>query len=180
MTPALSGADVAHRTVDSPIGPLLLAASEAGVVKIAFQREGFDNVLAFLAEAQGARVSGAVRPLDRVAMQLDEYFAGSRREFDVPLDHSLSKGFRLRVQQLMPEIEYGTTWSYRKLAERAGNANTTRAVGTACGTNPLPIVIPCHRVLRTDGSLGGYAGGLDIKVALLDLERDGTLASLGS
>jgi methylated-DNA-[protein]-cysteine S-methyltransferase len=101
---------------------------------------------------------------------VDEYFDRRRRTFDLPLDLSLSRGFRQLVQRHLPEIGYGETRSYREVAELVGNPKAVRAVGTACATNPLPVVVPCHRVLRTDGSLGGYIGGLEAKTTLLQLE----------
>jgi methylated-DNA-[protein]-cysteine S-methyltransferase len=105
---------------------------------------------------------------------LEEYFAGRRRSFDLPLDHALSSGFRAQVQRLLPGIGYGRTRTYKEVAELAGNPRAVRAVGTACATNPLPLVVPCHRVLRSDGGLGGYLGGTEAKEALLALERTGT------
>lgn len=163
--------DVAYRTVDSPIGPLLLAATEAGLVRVAFEREEFEAVLATLATRISPRVLRAPGRLDEVARQLDEYFAGTRRSFDTPLDYTLSSGFRRTVQLALPGIGYGCTSTYARLAEQVGNPKAVRAVGTACATNPLPVVVPCHRVLRSDGGLGGYLGGLEAKTALLDLER---------
>jgi methylated-DNA-[protein]-cysteine S-methyltransferase len=108
--------------------------------------------------------------LDRAAAELEEYFARRRTSFDLPLDFALSRGFRGEVQRLLPSIAYGHTTSYARLADAAGRPRAFRAVGTACATNPLPVVVPCHRVLRGDGSLGGYVGGLDVKRALLSLE----------
>lgn len=163
--------DVAYRTIDSPIGELLLAATEKGLVRVAFAREGFDAVLETLATKIGPRVLRAPARLDAVAVELDEYFAGERRAFDVPLDDALSSGFRQTVQRYLPSIAYGHTQSYKDVAERVGSPKAIRAVGTACATNPLPVVVPCHRVLRSDGSLGGYLGGLDAKTTLLALER---------
>jgi methylated-DNA-[protein]-cysteine S-methyltransferase len=110
--------------------------------------------------------------LDEAARQVEEYFAGTRHRFDLPLDYRLSGGFRRTVQQLLPSIEYGHTLSYKQVAELVGNPKAVRAVGTACATNPLPVVVPCHRVLRTDGALGGYIGGLDAKTTLLALEKE--------
>ena len=162
--------DVAYRTIDTPLGPLLLAATGQGLVRIAFEREGFDAVLSTLAAKVSPRVLEAPRRLDAAATELEEYFAGTRRGFDLPLDHALSSGFRETVQRHLPEIAYGRTLSYAEVAELVGNPRAVRAVGTACATNPLPVVVPCHRVLRTDGSLGGYIGGLDAKSALLSLE----------
>lgn len=162
--------DVAYRTLDTPIGPLLVAATERGLVRVAFEREGFDTVLESLAARISPRVLAAPRRLDTVAAELAEYFEGRRREFDVPLDYALSSGFREVVQRHLPQIGYGRTRSYTEVAELVGRPSAVRAVGTACATNPLPVVVPCHRVLRADGSLGGYRGGLDAKVALLTLE----------
>lgn len=163
--------DVAYRTVDSPVGPLLLATTESGLVRVAFAREGFDAVLETLAVRIGSRVLEIPARLDRVAGELEEYFAGRRRAFDLPLDFSLSAGFRSTVQHYLPQIGYGTTQSYREVAEHVGNPRAVRAVGTACATNPLPVVVPCHRVLRSDGTLGGYLGGPEAKSTLLTLER---------
>jgi len=163
--------DVAYRTVDSPAGMLLLAATDDGVVKIAFG--GVDDVatvLAELADRLSPRLLLMPARLDTAARQLDEYFAGRRRQFDVPLDLRLSHGFRAEVLHELRGVRYGTTVSYTQLAEAAGRPRAVRAVGSACATNPIPIIVPCHRVLRTDGSLGGYAGGLPVKQALLDLE----------
>lgn len=162
--------DVAYRTVDSPVGQLLLAATETGLVRVAFEREEFDTVLDSLAKKISPRIVETAQRLDPVAAQLDEYFAGRRRRFEVPVDDALSSGFRQSVQRYLPEIGYGHTQTYKTVAEHVGSSNAVRAVGTACATNPLPIVIPCHRVVRTDGGLGGYLGGLDAKTTLLDLE----------
>lgn len=162
--------DVAYRTVDSPIGPLLLAATPKGLVRVAFGREDFDTVLTALADRVSPRVLESRPRLDAVATELDEYFSGRRQEFDLPLDFTMSSGFRQDVQRYLPHIGYGQTQSYKQVAEGVGNPKAVRAVGTACATNPLPVVVPCHRVLRSDGSLGGYLGGLEAKTLLLDLE----------
>lgn len=162
--------DVAYRTIDSPVGPLLLAATETGLVRVAFESEGFDTVLDSLATRVSPRVLQAPRRLDTAAAELDEYFAGTRRAFDLPLDLALSSGFRQVVQRYLPHIGYGHTQTYTEVAETVGNPRAVRAVGTACATNPLPVVVPCHRVLRSDGSMGGYLGGLDAKRTLLELE----------
>ncbi|MFJ5229623.1 methylated-DNA--[protein]-cysteine S-methyltransferase [Kitasatospora sp. NPDC088391] len=164
--------DVAYTTVDSPLGPLLLAATPRGLARVAYAAEDHDRVLDTLGHRLGPRVLRAPRRLDDAARELDEYFARRRRTFDLPLDLSLSKGFRQLVQQHLPEIGYGETRSYRQVAELVGNPGAVRAVGTACATNPLPVVVPCHRVLRADGTLGGYIGGPDAKAALLALEAD--------
>ncbi|WP_153504780.1 methylated-DNA--[protein]-cysteine S-methyltransferase [Cumulibacter manganitolerans] len=163
--------DVAYRTIDSPLGPLLLAATEHGLVRVAFEREGFADVLQALATRLSPRVLEAPRRLDAAAAQLEDYFAGRRRSFDLPLDHAMSTGFRRTVQRYLPRIGYGRTESYKEVAEHVGNARAVRAVGTACATNPLPVVVPCHRVVRSDGGLGGYLGGVEAKTLLLELER---------
>lgn len=162
--------DVAYTTVDSPVGPLLLAATPKGLIRVAYAREDHDAVLQKLADTVSPRILRAPQRLDAAARELDEYFAGTRTAFDLDLDRSLSRGFRLLVQQHLPEIAYGRTRSYTEMAEAVGNPKAVRAVGSACATNPLPVVVPCHRVLRTDGSLGGYIGGLDAKATLLALE----------
>jgi methylated-DNA-[protein]-cysteine S-methyltransferase len=162
--------DVAYRTIDSPLGPLLLAATERGLVRVAFALEDHDAVLQLLADKLSPRILRAPARLDTVARELDEYFAGSRRGFDVPLDFSLSRGFRLTVLEHLPHIAYGSTESYAQVALAAGNPKAVRAVGTACASNPLPVVVPCHRVVRSDGSFGGYLGGPEAKRRLLELE----------
>lgn len=162
--------DVAYTTIDSPVGRLLLAATPKGLARVAFAVEDHDRVLDTLVQKLGGRVLRAPSRLDATARQIDEYFDRRRRTFDVPLDLSLSSGFRQLVQRHLPEIDYGQTRSYKQMAELVGNPKAVRAVGTACATNPLPIVVPCHRVLRTDGTLGGYIGGLEAKTALLSLE----------
>lgn len=162
--------DLAYRTVDTPIGALLIAATERGVVRVAFETEGHDRVLDDLAARVSPRILNTPKRLDTLAGELDEYFAGRRLGFDVPIDFTLSRGFRRDVLGHLAVIPYGTTESYAQVAVATGNPRAVRAVGTACATNPLPIVIPCHRVVRADGSLGGYLGGLDVKRTLLDLE----------
>jgi len=162
--------DVAYRTVDSPVGPLLLAATARGLVRVAYDIEGHDRVLEALAARVSPRVLRAPGRLDAATRELEEYFAGRRRDFDLPLDLSLSKGFRLLVQQHLPSIGYGQTRSYRQVADLVGHPKAVRAVGTACATNPLPVVVPCHRVLRSDGTPGRYVGGPAAKTTLLNLE----------
>jgi methylated-DNA-[protein]-cysteine S-methyltransferase len=162
--------DVSYTVVDSPVGPLLLAATDQGLVRVAYEAQDHDDVLDSLAHAVGPRVLRAPRQLDETARELDEYFTGTRRSFDLRLDLRLTRGFRRQVQEHLPVIEYGHTESYGDVARALGNAKAVRAVGTACATNPLPIVLPCHRVLRADGSLGGYVGGLAAKNSLLALE----------
>jgi methylated-DNA-[protein]-cysteine S-methyltransferase len=163
--------DVAYRTVDSPVGALLIAATPAGLVRVAFGNEGHDDVLQSLSDRISSRLLHAPARLDAVARQLDEYFAGQRHSFEVPLDWQLSKGFRRVVlEHLAADIGYGTTASYGTLARLSGSPRAVRAVGTTCATNPIPVVVPCHRVVRSDGTMGGYRGGPAAKRALLDLE----------
>jgi methylated-DNA-[protein]-cysteine S-methyltransferase len=162
--------DVAYRTIDTPVGSLLLAATPAGVVRVAYPIEGHEKALATLAKQVSPRVLYAPARLDLAAFQLDEYFARKRRHFDLPLDLQLARGFRRTVLDHLPEIGYGTTTSYSAVAAAAGNPKAFRAVASACATNPLPVLVPCHRVVRRDGSLAGYVGGLDAKHALLELE----------
>jgi methylated-DNA-[protein]-cysteine S-methyltransferase len=162
--------DVAYMTVDSPVGPLLLAATPKGLVRVAYDVEDHDRVLETLTRQISPRVLRAPRRLDAAARELDEYFARKRRAFDLPLDLSLSRGFRQLVQRHLPEIGYGQTRTYGQVAELVGNPKAVRAVGTACATNPLPVVVPCHRVLKADGTPGGYVGGPAAKMTLLRLE----------
>jgi methylated-DNA-[protein]-cysteine S-methyltransferase len=166
--------DIAYRTVDSAVGPLLLAATPLGLVRVAFDNEDSDGVLLALSERISPRVLEAPTRLDPIVRQLDEYFAGRRHNFDVALDWTLSQGFRRTVlEHLNAEISYGATASYATLARLSGSPKAVRAVGTACATNPIPIVVPCHRVIRSDGAFGAYRGGPDAKRVLLDLEREG-------
>ena len=165
--------DVAYRTVDSPVGTLLLAATDQGLVRVAYQVEHHDQVLQSLAQRVSPRILHAPRRLDQVARQLAEYFEGERREFVLPLDFRLAHGFRSEVLGRLRMINYGRTESYSQVAAATGHPRAVRAVGTACATNPLPVIVPCHRVLRSDGKLGGYIGGLQIKAALLSLEAAG-------
>jgi methylated-DNA-[protein]-cysteine S-methyltransferase len=162
--------DIAYRTVDSPVGPLLLAATDVGLVRVAYQREDHDTVLQTLADRISPRILHAPARLDTTARELEEYFTGTRRTFDVPLDWRLSAGFRASVLHRLPDIGYGHTASYAAVATLAGNPKAVRAVGTACATNPLPVLVPCHRVVRSDGAMGGYLGGVEAKHTLLTLE----------
>jgi methylated-DNA-[protein]-cysteine S-methyltransferase len=164
--------DVAYRTVDSPVGPLLLAGTEQGLIRIAFAGEGHDAVLQALADKISPRVLHAPARLDAAARELAEYFAGQRRGFDLPLDWRLSAGFRRTVLSHLPEIGYGHTASYAAVARLAGNPRAIRAAATACATNPLPVVVPCHRVVLADGRIGNYRGGPEAKRTLLTLEEE--------
>lgn len=162
--------DLAYRTVDTPVGSLLLAATPVGLVRVVYENVGHDAELARLAEVVSPRVLHAPARLDTVARQLDEYFAGRRAAFDVPLDLRLARGFRRAVVDHLPAIQYGRTETYAQVAAAAGSPKAVRAVGTACAMNPVPVVVPCHRVVRSDGSFGGYAGGPDAKRTLLTME----------
>jgi methylated-DNA-[protein]-cysteine S-methyltransferase len=160
--------DVAWTVTDSPIGPLTLAATPAGLVRLSFGDD--DEAIDDLARRVSPRVLRAPGRLDDVRRQLDEYFEGRRHDFDLPLDWQLSSGFRRQVLDQLVRVPYGQTVSYKDLAERAGNPKASRAAGTAMATNPIAVIVPCHRCLRTSGDLGGYGGGLDAKVWLLHLE----------
>ena len=162
--------DVAYRTVDSPVGSLLLAATSVGLVRVAYDIEDHDAVLATLAGSVSPRVLRAPARLDATARQLDEYFTKRRTTFEVPVDLRLTDGFRRSVIEHLRGIGYGSRESYAAVAAAVGNPRAVRAVGTACAHNPLPVVIPCHRVIRSDGSTGQYVGGPVAKSALLDLE----------
>ena len=162
--------DVAYRTLDSPVGELLLAATPAGLVRIAFVDIDHDAILRDLAARVSPRLLHAPALLDGAARALAEYFSGRRREFALPLDLRLARGFRREVLGALPMIPYGETASYGELAARLDHPRASRAVGTACAMNPLPLVIPCHRVVRADGTTGDYVGGPAAKRYLLRLE----------
>jgi methylated-DNA-[protein]-cysteine S-methyltransferase len=163
--------DIAYRILETPVGPLLLAATERGLVRIAYASEDYDAVLQALADRVSPRILHAPGRLDTAAAELDEYFSGRRRGFGLPLDWQLSAGFRRTVlQHLAHDVGYGRTASYAAMARLAGSPRAVRAVGTACATNPLPVVVPCHRVVRSDGRIGGYLGGPEAKRILLALE----------
>jgi len=170
--------DVAYATTDSPFGPLLVATTPRGLVRISLPAYDPGETLEELAARISPRVLEAPARLDDVRRQLDLYFEGRLHEFDVPLDWQLSRGFRRRALRAIGRIPYGKTRSYTQIARSAGNERAVRAAGTACGANPLPIVVPCHRVLRSGGALGGYGGGLPMKEALLEME--GALARRAS
>ena len=163
--------EVGYRVVGTPVGDLVVAASPRGLVRVAFvEISTRDDIVAQLAADIGPRLLEAPGRLDDVATQLDDYFAGRRRDFDLALDLQLAHGFRREVITALPTIPSGSTASYSDLARRVDNPRAVRAVGSACATNPLPIVLPCHRVVRADGSLGRYAGGAAAKRTLLTLE----------
>jgi len=163
--------DIAYTVEDSPVGPLLLAGTKRGLVELGYEGEAeLDSYLSRLAAKVSPRVLEAPARLDPVRRELDEYFSGKRTEFDVPLDWSLTRGFTQRVLRATAKIPYGHVSTYREMASKAGNERAVRAAGNALGANPIPIVVPCHRILRTGGSLGGYGGGLPRKEFLLRLE----------
>ena len=162
--------DVAYAKTDSPFGPLLLAQTPRGLVRVGLPNQDADELLTDLAEQVSPRVLEAPAELDEARRELDLYFEGKLEGFDLPVDWQLSGGFRLRVLHAIARIPYGETRSYTEMATAAGNVRAVRAAGTACGSNPVPLVVPCHRVLRTSGALGGYGGGLPMKEGLLELE----------
>jgi methylated-DNA-[protein]-cysteine S-methyltransferase len=162
--------DIAYRTIDTPVGTLLLAATETGLVRVAYANQDHDIVLQQLAHDVSPRVLRAPARLDTVAREIDEYFARRRTSFDVPLDLRLAHGFRRTVLSHLPEIAYGATATYAAVATASGNPKAVRAAGSACANNPLPVVLPCHRVVRSDGGIGQYVGGVEAKKTLLTLE----------
>jgi methylated-DNA-[protein]-cysteine S-methyltransferase len=175
--------DVAYRTLDTPVGSLLLAATGQGLVKVAYAVQDHDAVLQQLSDTISPRILRAPARLDDASRQLEQYFTGRRRTFELPLDWRLSTGFRRDVLRHLPRIGYGSTETYAQVADAAGSPRAVRAVGTACAANPLPVLVPCHRVVRSDGTAGGYVGGTDAKRTLLDLERatgDGGGGSYGA
>jgi methylated-DNA-[protein]-cysteine S-methyltransferase len=163
--------DVAWDDVDSPFGALAVCVTEAGVVRVVLPAEDRDAALAAVAARLSPRLLRAPHRVEAARAQLGQYFEGRRRSFDVGVDWRLSAGFRRRALAAVAGLAYGTTASYRDVAAAAGNPRATRAAGSACATNPTPIVVPCHRVVRADGALGGYLGGPAMKARLLELER---------
>jgi methylated-DNA-[protein]-cysteine S-methyltransferase len=162
--------DVAYTTTDSPFGELLLAGTPRGLVRVGLPEQKPDELLEDLAARVSPRVLESPAQLDEARRELDLYFTGRLTEFDLRLDWRLSHDFRRRVLRAINRIPYGQTRSYMQVAASAGNERAVRAAGSACGSNPIPIVVPCHRVLRTGGGLGGYGGGTAMKRALLELE----------
>ena len=169
---ATAPADLVYAEVDSPVGRLLAAATPRGLATLSYEDHhgGLDAVLDALAAKLSPRIVEAPARLDDIRRELDEYFEGRRTSFDLRLDWALTRGFTRRVLQATARIPYGEVSSYARVAAAAGSPKATRAAGNALGTNPIPIVVPCHRVLRTGGALGGYTGGVDRKQALLTLE----------
>jgi methylated-DNA-[protein]-cysteine S-methyltransferase len=163
--------DVAYAKVDSPLGPLVVAATPRGLVRLAYTgSDGEEEVVEHLAGKLSPRILEAPERLDEVRRELDEYFEGRRSGFEVPIDWSLTHGFTGEVLRQTARIGFGETSTYAEVASRAGSPRAVRAAGNALGANPIPVVVPCHRVLRTGGALGGYTGGVERKEFLLRLE----------
>ena len=162
--------DGAHGEYESPLGTLTIIVTPLGLARLSYPGEGIAEQLAVIAARISPRILEAPERTDAVRRQLDEYFAGRRRSFDVPLDWRLVRGFAGDVLRATAGIPFGSISSYREVAARAGSPNAYRAAGNALGSNPIPIVVPCHRVLHAGGGLGGYTGGLDRKRFLLELE----------
>ena len=163
--------DVAYASVDSPLGPLVVAATPKGLVRVSYSEfRGEDEVLEELARRVSPRVLEAPARLDGVRRELDEYFEGRRQEFGTPIDWSYLAGFTREVLRATAAKRFGEVSTYAGVAESAGSPRATRAAGNGLGSNPMPVVVPCHRVLRTGGALGGYTGGLERKEFLLRLE----------
>ncbi len=162
--------DVAYATLDSPMGELLVAVTRRGLVRVAYPREGWDPVLADLADRISPRVLAAPERTDATRRALEAYFAGQLRAFDLPIDWALVHGFATGVLRATARVPFGSVSTYGKVAAQAGSPRAARAAGNALGSNPIPIVVPCHRVVHADGTLGGYTGGLDRKEFLLRLE----------
>jgi len=162
--------DVAYATADTPLGPLLVAGTRRGLVRVAFPHERPDDVLAALARDVSPRVLESPGELDPVRRELGEYFEQRRERFDLPLDWRLTRGFRRDVLKATARIPYGGTVTYSEIAGRAGSPRAHRAAGSALGSNPIPLVVPCHRVVRAGGAIGNYGGGPEVKEFLLRLE----------
>jgi methylated-DNA-[protein]-cysteine S-methyltransferase len=162
--------DIVYATVDSPFGPLTAAATEVGLVRLAFPEEPEDDVLDALSRKLSPRILESSARFDPVRRELEEYFTGARRDFEVPLDRVLMSAFAKRILAATAAIPYGSVSTYMEMAAAAGSPRGSRAAGNALGANPIPVIVPCHRVLRTGGNLGGYGGGLNRKRYLLELE----------
>jgi methylated-DNA-[protein]-cysteine S-methyltransferase len=168
--------DVAYATLDSPVGPLLVATTPRGLIRIAYvDHTDEDMVLEQLAAQVSPRIMAAPRRVDEPRRELEEYFTGARRSFDLPVDWRLTRGFARRVLQATANIPFGATATYKQMAAQAGSPRASRAAGNALGSNPIPIVVPCHRILHSGGGLGGYTGGLEKKRLLLGVEGYSTL-----
>jgi methylated-DNA-[protein]-cysteine S-methyltransferase len=165
--------DVAYTTYDSPAGRLLRAATDHGLVRLAYLDDPGQEeaALEHLAARLSPRILAAPRRLDEPRRELDQYFTGTRRDFEIPLDWQLTHGFGRRVLEVTARIPFGSVSTYKSVATQAGSPRGSRAAGNALGANPIPIIVPCHRVLHSTGGLGGYTGGLERKQLLLDLEQ---------
>ena len=164
--------DVAYATMDSPLGELVVAATDRGVVRVGLPGRPLESVLAQLADGVSPRVMSYPRRLDEARRELDQYFAGKRERFELPVDWRLSHpGFYRRVLRETAKVPFGEVITYSQAARRAGSPRAFRAAGSALGSNPVPIVVPCHRVVRTGGELGNYGGGPEMKRFLLELEH---------
>jgi methylated-DNA-[protein]-cysteine S-methyltransferase len=163
--------DLAYATTDSPLGKLLLASTPQGLVRLAYvQGSDEDTVLEQLSHKVSPRILAAPRRLDQPRRELEEYFSGSRRRFEVALDWRLARGFGRRVLEATARIPFGAVSTYKQVATEAGSPRASRAAGNALGANPIPIIVPCHRILHSTGGLGGYTGGLERKRTLLAIE----------
>jgi methylated-DNA-[protein]-cysteine S-methyltransferase len=165
--------DIAYAVHDSPAGRLLLAATPRGLVRLAYLDEEAqeDQVLEQLAAKVSPRILASARQLDEPRRELDQYFSGGRDRFEMELDWRLTRGFGRRVLEATAQIPFGSVSTYKQVAAEAGSPRGSRAAGNALGANPIPIIVPCHRVLHTTGGLGGYTGGLERKRMLLAIER---------
>lgn len=162
--------DVAYGLVDSPLGPLVAAVTPRGLVTLAYERGQLEGILERIASRLSPRILEAPARLDRVRRELDEYFAGRRRDFELDIDWRLTRGFTQKVLRTTARIDFGKVLTYREVADRAGSPRAVRAAGNALGANPMPIVVPCHRVVPTAGGVGNYTGGAERKQFLLRLE----------
>lgn len=162
--------DVAYATVGSPFGELLVAATARGVVKLSLPGHSTEEALEEIAAGVSPRVLESPARLDAVRRELDEYFQGRLKRFRTGVDWTLARGFADKVLHAVARIPYGRTLSYGEVAERAGNPRAFRAAGTACGANPIPLIVPCHRVVQAGGKPGNYGGGPEMKLALLEME----------
>ncbi len=162
--------DVAYGSLDSPLGELLVAVTPRGLVRIAYPDEQGEQALEELAERVSPRVLRAPERTDSVRRELDDYFAGRRRDFDLPLDWSLVRGFATRILRATARVPFGSVATYGQVASEAGSPRAARAAGNALHVNPIPIVVPCHRIVPASGGLGGYGGGQERKRYLLTLE----------
>lgn len=162
--------DVAYAMVESPLGPLLAVGTDEGLLMLRYADEGVDEALERIAERVSPRILELPARLDPARRELEEYFSGRRRAFGIPIDWSLITGYARAVLRATAAIPYGGASSYGEVSAAAGSPRGARATGNALGSNPIPIVIPCHRVLRAGGRIGGYTGGLERKRFLLDLE----------